>query len=149
MLALDLKRRNAHEYTGEAYLLAGNIPKEEKHLSVDQPNKKWDFFKELIRPLKLGVTICPPRTPLLSPPVPTFGDEIHFGPDGIDFDSALRDLEDQLILKALPFTDRNKKETARLLHLNRTTLLRKSGRRGSISIKSVWSQLFDRGRGHF
>ena len=73
---------------------------------------------------------APPRTPLLAPAVPTFADEIHFGPDGIDFDSIINDLEDQLILKALQFTDGNKKEAARLLHLNRTTLIEKIKKKG-------------------
>ena len=73
---------------------------------------------------------APPRTPLLSPAVPAFADEIYIGPDGIDFDSAIRELEDQLILKALQLTDGNKKEAARLLHLNRTTLLEKIKKKG-------------------
>lgn len=72
----------------------------------------------------------PPRTPLLSPSVPIFTDEIHIGPEGIDFDGAIRDLEDQLILKALQMTGGNKKEAAHLLHLNRTTLLEKIKKKG-------------------
>jgi len=73
---------------------------------------------------------APPRTPLLSPAVPIFTEEIHIGPDGIDFDNVIRDLEDHLILKALQITDGNKKEAARLLHLNRTTLLEKIKKKG-------------------
>jgi len=33
-LRLDPKHRGAHEYVGEAYLMAGNLPKAEEHLQV-------------------------------------------------------------------------------------------------------------------
>lgn len=73
---------------------------------------------------------APPRTPLLPPVVPTFSAEIQIGADGIDFDAVIRDLEDKLILQALQITAGNKKEAARLLHLNRTTLLEKIKKKG-------------------
>ena len=73
---------------------------------------------------------APSRTPLLASAAPAFAGEIQIGPDGIDFDSVIHDLEDQLILKALQITGGNKKEAARLLHLNRTTLLEKIRKKG-------------------
>ncbi len=79
---------------------------------------------------ELPAKYAPPRTPQLSPAASISADEIQIGPDGIDFDSVIRDLEDQLILKALQLTDGNKKEAARLLHLNRTTLLEKIKKKG-------------------
>jgi len=33
-LAIDPKHRGAHEYVGETYLLAGNLPKAEEHLAI-------------------------------------------------------------------------------------------------------------------
>jgi len=33
-LSLDPKHRGAHEYLGEAYLLAGNLPKAQEHLKI-------------------------------------------------------------------------------------------------------------------
>jgi DNA-binding NtrC family response regulator len=73
---------------------------------------------------------APPRPALLAPASPIISDEIHFGPDGIDFDAVIHDLEDKLILRALQLTAGNKKEAARLLHLNRTTLLEKIKKKG-------------------
>jgi DNA-binding NtrC family response regulator len=78
---------------------------------------------------ELPAKYLPPQTPLLSAAAPTLT-EIDFGAEGIDFDAAIRDLEEKLILKALQVTDGNKKEAARLLHLNRTTLLEKIKKKG-------------------
>jgi DNA-binding NtrC family response regulator len=50
---------------------------------------------------------------------------VAFGPEGVDFDALVNDFEDRLILQALQLSGGNKKEAARLLRLNRTTLLEK------------------------
>ena len=71
-----------------------------------------------------------PQTPLLAPAVAVSSIEIQIGPEGIDFNGAIRDLEDQLIHKALQITAGNKKEAAHLLRLNRTTLLEKIKKKG-------------------
>ena len=59
-----------------------------------------------------------------------------FGAQGIDFYQEMESIEDRMIARALDISGGNKKEAARLLHLNRTTLLeklkrkRESGRMG-------------------
>ncbi|AMV72844.1 sigma-54 dependent transcriptional regulator [Desulfuromonas carbonis] len=53
-----------------------------------------------------------------------------FGPEGVDFDALVQDFEDRLILHALQLSNGNKKEAARLLRLNRTTLLAKMNKKG-------------------
>lgn len=53
------------------------------------------------------------------------GADIIWTADGIDFNTVVGEFEERLILKALDLADGNKKEAARLLHLNRTTLLEK------------------------
>ncbi len=55
---------------------------------------------------------------------------IEFGAAGVDFDGLIQDLETRLILQALSLSDGNKKEAARLLNLNRTTLLQKIKKKG-------------------
>jgi DNA-binding NtrC family response regulator len=55
---------------------------------------------------------------------------IEFGEEGVDFDGLIRDLETRLILQALSLSGGNKKEAARLLNLNRTTLLQKIKKKG-------------------
>ncbi len=45
--------------------------------------------------------------------------------DGVDFKAMVNDFESRLIIEALKKTKGNKKEAARILHLNRTTLLEK------------------------
>ena len=54
----------------------------------------------------------------------------EFGAEGIDFDTLVHNFEDRLILHALHLTGGNKKEAARLLRLNRTTLLEKMKKKG-------------------
>jgi len=49
---------------------------------------------------------------------------------GVDFNALVNEFENQLILKALNITNGNKKEAARLLSLNRTTLLEKIKKKG-------------------
>lgn len=51
--------------------------------------------------------------------------EIDWGPEGIDFNALVTRFEDHLILRALALANGNKKEAARLLGLQRTTLMGK------------------------
>ena len=50
--------------------------------------------------------------------------------EGIDFNEAVNDFENELILQALQKTDGNKNKAATLLNLNRTTLVEKLKRKG-------------------
>ena len=52
-----------------------------------------------------------------------------FGADGIDFYAEIEAIEDRMIAQALHLSGGNKKEAARLLRLNRTTLLEKLKRK--------------------
>jgi DNA-binding NtrC family response regulator len=52
-----------------------------------------------------------------------------FGGQGIDFYREMESIEDRIIARALDISGGNKKEAARLLHLNRTTLLEKLKRK--------------------
>jgi DNA-binding NtrC family response regulator len=68
-------------------------------------------------------------------PPPTAGDTswspvIEFGAEGVDFNEQIQDLETRLILQALSLSGGNKKEAARMLNLNRTTLLQKIKKKG-------------------
>ena len=49
----------------------------------------------------------------------------QFGAAGIDFYREMEAIEDRIIARALDISRGNKKEAARLLQLNRTTLLEK------------------------
>jgi transcriptional regulator with PAS, ATPase and Fis domain len=53
----------------------------------------------------------------------------HFGAAGIDFYREMEAIEDRIIAQALRLSGGNKKEAARLLHVNRTTLLEKLKRK--------------------
>jgi transcriptional regulator with PAS, ATPase and Fis domain len=53
----------------------------------------------------------------------------HFGAAGIDFYREMETIEDRIILQALRLANGNKKEAARLLRVNRTTLLEKLKRK--------------------
>jgi DNA-binding NtrC family response regulator len=53
-----------------------------------------------------------------------------WSPAGVDFNALVNEFENRLILKALVTTNGNKKEAARLLSLNRTTLLEKIKKKG-------------------
>jgi len=55
-----------------------------------------------------------------------------FGAQGIDFYREMESIEDRIIARALDISHGNKKEAARLLRLNRTTLLEKLKRRRQI-----------------
>jgi len=50
--------------------------------------------------------------------------------DGVDFNDAVNDFENELIIQALQKTDGNKNKAATLLNLNRTTLVEKLKRKG-------------------
>jgi DNA-binding NtrC family response regulator len=50
--------------------------------------------------------------------------------DGLDFNDAVNEFENELILQALQKTDGNKNKAANLLNLNRTTLVEKLKRKG-------------------
>ncbi|HLK11918.1 MAG TPA: sigma-54 dependent transcriptional regulator [Candidatus Binatia bacterium] len=69
---------------------------------------------------------------LLAPP--SLGDTVpampwQFGPSGIDFYREMEAIEDRIIAQALRLSGGNKKEAARLLRVNRTTLLEKLKRK--------------------
>jgi hypothetical protein len=53
----------------------------------------------------------------------------QFGAGGIDFYREMEAIEDRIIAQALRLSRGNKKEAARLLHVNRTTLLEKLKRK--------------------
>ena len=53
----------------------------------------------------------------------------HFGAAGIDFYREMEAIEDRIIAQALRLSGGNKKEAARLLRVNRTTLLEKLKRK--------------------
>ena len=50
--------------------------------------------------------------------------------EGVDFNDAVNDFENELIIQALQKTDGNKNKAATLLNLNRTTLVEKLKRKG-------------------
>jgi transcriptional regulator with PAS, ATPase and Fis domain len=50
--------------------------------------------------------------------------------EGLDFNDAVNEFENELILQALQKTDGNKNKAASLLNLNRTTLVEKLKRKG-------------------
>ena len=56
----------------------------------------------------------------------------QFGADGIDFYREMEAIEDRIIAQALRLSGGNKKEAARLLHVNRTTLLEKLKRKRAL-----------------
>jgi DNA-binding NtrC family response regulator len=55
---------------------------------------------------------------------------VDFGPAGVDFYEVVQETEDRLIRHALTLSGGNKAEAARLLNLNRTTLLEKLRKKG-------------------
>jgi DNA-binding NtrC family response regulator len=56
----------------------------------------------------------------------------QFGPAGIDFYQEMEAIEDRIIAQALRLSQGNKKEAARLLRVNRTTLLEKLKRKRAL-----------------
>ncbi len=56
----------------------------------------------------------------------------QFGPAGIDFYREMEAIEDRIIAQALRLSRGNKKEAARLLRVNRTTLLEKLKRKRAL-----------------
>lgn len=78
----------------------------------------------------IEVRDLPPH--LLAPPepeAPAAGMPWQFGPAGIDFYREMEAIEDRIIAQALRLSGGNKKEAARLLRVNRTTLLEKLKRK--------------------
>jgi len=57
--------------------------------------------------------------------------------DGIDLNNIIKELEDHLINQALDRTNGNKNQAAKLLKLNRTTLVEKLRKRGVIKARSL------------
>jgi DNA-binding NtrC family response regulator len=57
--------------------------------------------------------------------------------DGIDLNNIIRELEDHLITQALTRTNGNKNQAAKLLRLNRTTLVEKLRKRGAIKSRNL------------
>jgi len=57
--------------------------------------------------------------------------------DGVDLNGVIRGLEDDLIMQALTKTKWNKNQAAKLLRLNRTTLVEKLRKRGAINRKDL------------
>jgi DNA-binding NtrC family response regulator len=80
----------------------------------------------VIRPVDLPphLTAAPAVEDVASPAAPW-----DFGPQGIDFYQAMELIEDRIIVQALRLSAGNKKEAARLLRVNRTTLLEKLKRK--------------------
>ena len=60
-----------------------------------------------------------------------------FDAQGIDFYREMESIEDRIIARALHLSHGNKKEAARLLHLNRTTLLEKLKRKREAALSRV------------
>ena len=81
--------------------------------SVVQPSDLPDY-----------IVSSPPPTGQLTQQIEVFPD------DGIDFNTLVNDYENRLISMALERTDGNKKAAAKLLRLNRTTLVEKIKKKG-------------------
>lgn len=69
-----------------------------------------------------------PQTATLDAPSPSIG--IQLPTEGMDFNSAVDQFENQLILRALEKTGWNRNQAAILLRLNRTTLVEKMKKKG-------------------
>ncbi len=63
------------------------------------------------------------------------GANVNWEEGQVDFKELINDFETELIVKAMKFTEGNKKEAARLLKLKRTTLLEKIKKK---NISSLW-----------
>lgn len=61
---------------------------------------------------------------------PSFDFETEIPSEGVDFNALISDYENHLIMTALAKTNGNKKAAAKLLHLNRTTLVEKIKKKG-------------------
>ena len=77
----------------------------------------------------------PASTPVLRPEpapiaVPPSSVPSHLPPEGVDLYAVLRDLEDRLITEALERSGGNRKQAAKFLGLNRTTLVEKLKKKG-------------------
>ncbi|HET6329518.1 MAG TPA: sigma-54 dependent transcriptional regulator [Holophagaceae bacterium] len=74
-----------------------------------------------------AVTASIPAAPFL-PPAPSEDSAFDIGPDGLDLNQVVTDLEKKLMLQSLAVTRGNKKRAAELLGLKRTTFLEKMKR---------------------
>jgi transcriptional regulator with PAS, ATPase and Fis domain len=98
---------------------------------------------DFIRPADLPAHIVSSRA-LDAPPASAAPWE--FGAQGIDFYREMEAIEDRIILQALRLSSGNKKEAARLLRVNRTTLLEKLKRKRQQD--SVLGRLLNEGVAH-
>ena len=89
----------------------------------DLPAKYFDNNKEKLATLD---SVEPVTSPKLVIP-----------DDGIDLNNIIKELEDHLITQALARTNGNKNQAAKLLKLNRTTLVEKLRKRGAIKTRSL------------
>ncbi len=78
---------------------------------------------ERFRQLSRGAVSAPALNPAIE-------DEIELGPRGINLNHIIDDIERKLILQALDMTGGNKTRAAKLLGLNRTTLIEKMRKKG-------------------
>jgi transcriptional regulator with PAS, ATPase and Fis domain len=94
-----------------------------------------------------GDAVYPPELPLhfstQQPAViPARTESAVLPPEGIDFNSAVDEFENTLISQALQRTGGNKKAAARLLNLNRTTLVEKIKKKGLAASDSA-QEIYD------
>ena len=82
---------------------------------------------ELVEPKDLPVRICGSRSSSTVAADAEFGFQLP--PSGIDLRDALQRLEDSLIRQALIHTGGNRNQAAKILGLNRTTLVEKLRKR--------------------
>jgi DNA-binding NtrC family response regulator len=59
-----------------------------------------------------------------------FKEEVELSPKGVDLNAIIDEIETKLILQALDMTGGNKTRAAKLLGLNRTTLIEKMKKKG-------------------
>jgi DNA-binding NtrC family response regulator len=84
---------------------------------------------DLPAPIGSGALAGTFRPAPVARPAPAVG-PWDFGPEGTDFYQELESFERRMISRALQLAGGSKREAARLLHVNRTTLLEKLKRRG-------------------
>ncbi len=98
-------------------------------LSAKRPvlmREDFAFLLEDGAPVELPAAAAAPATPFLPPPPEESAFDL--GPDGLDLNQVVTDLEKKLMLQSLAVTRGNKKRAAELLGLKRTTFLEKMKR---------------------
>ncbi len=80
------------------------------------------------------------KVEILDTTEPVAGPKLVIPNDGIDLNNIIRELEDNLISQALSRTNGNKNQAAKLLRLNRTTLVEKLRKRGAIKSRNMTVQ---------